>query len=86
MIAERAGLTRQAITMIVDELEEAGVVERLPDLDDGRAKRIVYTAAGRRAFGESRDRIAAISDRWREQVGERPWRELQATLRELTGR
>ena len=41
VIAERAGLTRQAITMIVDELEEAGVVRREPDPEDGRAKRIV---------------------------------------------
>ena len=36
VIAERSGLTRQAITMIVDELEEAGVV---------RASRTPRTAA-----------------------------------------
>ena len=63
VIAERSGLTRQAITMIVDELEEAGVLAREPDPADGRAKRIVYTPAGIRAFDEGRKVIAAIERR-----------------------
>jgi DNA-binding MarR family transcriptional regulator len=86
VIAQRAGLTRQAITMIVDELEEAGVVRREPDPDDGRAKRIVYTEAGLRAFDESRERIAEIERRWRNELGARRWNELRAALAELTGR
>ncbi|HEU4656642.1 MAG TPA: MarR family winged helix-turn-helix transcriptional regulator [Capillimicrobium sp.] len=86
VIAEQAGLTRQAITQIVDELEAAGVVTRIPDPDDGRAKRIVYTERGREAFAASRQRIAAISDRWRAEVGDEAWEALTAALRELTGR
>ena len=83
VIAERAGLTRQAITQIVDELEEAGVVRREPDPEDGRAKRVVYTAAGRRGFDASRDRIAAITERWRAELGEERWAEFERALREL---
>ncbi len=86
VIAERAGLTRQAITLIVDELEEAGVVTREPDPDDGRAKRIVYTEAGLRAFGESRQRIAEIAERWRAEVGPERYGVFEAVLRELTRR
>jgi DNA-binding MarR family transcriptional regulator len=86
VIAQRAGLTRQAITMIVDELEDAGVVRRQPDPDDGRAKRIVYTEAGLRAFDESRERIAEIERRWRGELGARQWNELRAALGELTDR
>src|SRR4029079_6428621 len=55
VIAERSGLTRQAITMIVDELEAAGVVRRAPDPEDGRAKRIGYTEAALRGEPEPED-------------------------------
>ena len=86
VIAERAGLTRQAITQIVDELEAAGVVRRAPDPSDGRAKRVVYTEAGRAGFGESRARIAAIEADWRAQLGDERWAAFRAALLELTGR
>jgi DNA-binding MarR family transcriptional regulator len=84
VIAERAGLTRQAITQIVDELVAAGVVTREPDPQDGRAKRIVYTDAGRAQFDASRARIAAIEDGWRAQLGDERWADLRAGLIELT--
>jgi MarR family transcriptional regulator, temperature-dependent positive regulator of motility len=84
VIADRSGLTRQAITQIVDELEAAGVVTREPDPEDGRAKRIVYTPAARRAFGESRARIQAIEDDWRAQLGDRRYAALTRALRDLT--
>jgi DNA-binding MarR family transcriptional regulator len=83
VLAERAGLTRQAITQIVDELEAAGVVERVPDPDDGRAKQVVYTAVGRRAFRDSRRRIAAIEARWRDELGDDGYAALRAGLSAL---
>jgi DNA-binding MarR family transcriptional regulator len=84
VIAQRSGLTRQAITQIVDELVAAGVVTREPDPQDGRAKRIVYTAMGRAGFDESRARIATIEDRWRGQLGDERWAALRRALVELT--
>jgi DNA-binding MarR family transcriptional regulator len=84
-IAERAGLSRQAITQIVDELEAAGVVERTPDPDDARAKRVVYTEEGATAFASRPDRMAAIAERWRTELGAERWAGLEAALRELTG-
>jgi DNA-binding MarR family transcriptional regulator len=86
VIAERAGLTRQAITQIVDELEEAGVVTREPDPDDGRAKRVVYTPDGRQAFGESRARVAAITKRWRTELGAERYAQLEQALSDLARR
>jgi DNA-binding MarR family transcriptional regulator len=84
VIAERSGLTRQAITQIVDELEAAGVVTREPDPQDGRAKRVVYTALGRQGFAESRARIAAIEERWEAQLGRERWANLRRALVDLT--
>jgi DNA-binding MarR family transcriptional regulator len=85
VIAERSGLTRQAITMIVDELEEAGVLAREPDPEDGRAKRIVYTPEAVVAFDESRKLIAEIERRWKRELGADRWRELKEALGKLAG-
>lgn len=49
-IAERLGVTKQAIGPLVDDLERAGVVERVDDPGDRRAKLIRWTRRGRRAL------------------------------------
>ena len=46
VLAERAGLTKQAIGQTVQELEGRGYVERTPDPADARAKIVRYTARG----------------------------------------
>jgi DNA-binding MarR family transcriptional regulator len=85
VIAERSGLTRQAITQIVDELEEAGVLAREPDPEDGRAKRIVYTPEAMVAFDEGQRLIAAIERRWKRELGAERFDALAAGLRDLRG-
>lgn len=47
-LAERAGMTKQALTPIVAELADLGLIGRRPDPLDGRAKIIVFTARGLR--------------------------------------
>ncbi len=46
----RAVLSRTRVSRIVTELEGAGLVERRPDPDDGRATLAVITPAGRTAL------------------------------------
>jgi len=48
-LAKGAGMTPQAIGEFVDQLEALGYVERRPDPEDRRAKRIYRTARARRA-------------------------------------
>ena len=84
-IAERSGLTRQAITQIVDELEEVGVVLREPDPEDGRAKRIVYSPEAMVAFDEGQRLIVEIERRWKRELGAERWSLLKTALSELTG-
>src|SRR5215471_3209929 len=36
-LAHRLGVSKQAVSELIDDLEAAGVVERLPDPDDARA-------------------------------------------------
>ena len=48
-LATRAGITPQSMGQFVDELEDLGYVERRPDPDDRRAKRIHLTRKGKRS-------------------------------------
>lgn len=48
-LASHLGIDRTVMTYVIDELEEAGLVERRPNPDDRRQRRIVATAAGREA-------------------------------------
>lgn len=65
-LAERIVRTTGAVTKLVDRLEGAGLVERLPDENDGRAVHVQLTAAGNRlanaasrAYTAGRERVLA---------------------------
>lgn len=45
-LAEQLGVTKQAASQTVSELEALGLLERVPDPDDGRAKLVTLTDAG----------------------------------------
>lgn len=66
-LAEGAGMAPQSIGELVDQLEDIGMVERRPDPDDRRVKRVYVTKkakkAQRAAFGAvmaSDERVAAL--------------------------
>src|SRR3712207_9460979 len=84
-LADRAGLTRQAITQAVDDLERLGYLTRVSDPEDGRAKIVAYTDAGRAAFDASRAIIAELESAYAERVGRRRYATLRAALGDLAG-
>jgi DNA-binding MarR family transcriptional regulator len=49
-IARAAGVSKQAAGALLADLERAGVVERVPDPADGRARLVRISAAGREAM------------------------------------
>lgn len=49
-LAQALGISKQAVGQLVDELSEMGMLERRPDPEDGRAKRICYTSLGRQGL------------------------------------
>ncbi len=45
-LAQRLGISKQAVGQLVDELVRMKVLERRPDPDDGRAVRVAFTDKG----------------------------------------
>ncbi len=68
-LAERAGMTKQAVGESVSDLERLGYAERAPDPSDGRAKIIHLTERGRDAQRAGFEIIADIERGWAEQFG-----------------
>lgn len=59
-IAMRLGIDRTVMTYLVDDLEQAGLVERRPDPADRRARQVGLTAKGSKAFAAASERIAEV--------------------------
>ena len=68
-VAERAGVTKQAIGPIVRELETMGYVRTETDPKDGRAKLVSLTAAGRRVIDDAQPLIDQIEAAIRDHLG-----------------
>ena len=58
-LARNMGFDASHITSIVDKLEDRRLVERRPDVNDRRVKRIVLTAAGQKARDQIEDQLLA---------------------------
>jgi DNA-binding MarR family transcriptional regulator len=69
-LAERSGLTKQAVGEAVAELERKGYLERVPDPEDGRAKIIKLTERGQQAAATGRRLFKEIEDEWAARYGE----------------
>lgn len=84
-LADMLGVTRQAVAQVVDMLERAGYVERLPDPGDGRAKLICLTGRGRHALRVMRATAVAVEADWEAVLGAERLVGLRETLTLLLG-
>src|SRR5688572_12847907 len=62
-LARRARMTKQAMMLLVDDLESRGYVRRVPDQEDARAKVVRLTARGRNFAAEASRSVAAVEQR-----------------------
>jgi DNA-binding MarR family transcriptional regulator len=78
-LAERLQADPPYVTLMVDDLEERGLLQRMPHPKDGRAKLVELTAAGRAAAA----RADAILDEPPAALRDVPAKDLAALLRVL---
>lgn len=69
-LANKLGIDRTVMTYLLDDLEQAGLIERRPDPADRRARRIVATDAGRATMCEVQGKLAHVETRILSALGE----------------
>ncbi len=82
-LAAAAGMTKQSVGEIVDDLAQRGYVERFPDPADRRAKLIRLTPKGKEAQATGFGLLAEIERRWAERLGAERMAEMRALLEEI---
>ena len=82
-LAARAGITPQSMGQFVDELEALGYVEKRPDPNDRRAKRIYLASKGRRSTKIEWEVISEVEEALAALLGKRRLAQLRRTLREV---
>jgi DNA-binding MarR family transcriptional regulator len=80
-LAARVGVTKQAIGQLVDDLVALGMVERIGDPEDGRAKRIRFSRRGYAALMHGLGVLREIEEALGAALGRRRMRELHETLK-----
>src|SRR4051794_40768370 len=83
VLAERAQVAKQTATALVDKLERAGYVERVPDPTDGRARLVRLTARAEAAIPHARAEEDRIEEEWRAHLGAKRMQQLRDALTEL---
>ena len=79
-LADRAGMSRQAITYLISELESKGYLERYPDPSDRRASLVQLTARGEDAVAAIRESVRRLEAEWAAELGGRRFAEFRETL------
>jgi DNA-binding MarR family transcriptional regulator len=82
-VAAVLGVSKQAVNYLLRELERLGYLEREPDPDDLRSKRIVLTDRGAAAIAVIREAVAEMEAAWATQLGAREFAQLRDLLADL---
>jgi DNA-binding MarR family transcriptional regulator len=82
-LAAQLRISKQALNYLLGELERLGYLERRPDPEDLRSKRIVLTPRGTSAILVIRDAVAEMETVWSKRLGPKRFAQLRRLLVEL---
>ena len=82
-LAIRLRISKQALNYLLGELERLDYLERRPDPDDLRSKRIALTPRGISAVGVIREAVSEMETTWAQQLGPKRFAQLRNLLRDL---
>ena len=79
-LATRLRISKQALNYLLGELERLGYLQRRPDPDDLRSKRITLTRRGTAAVHAIREAVGEVESAWAKQLGEKRFAQLRSLL------
>lgn len=82
-LATQTRMTKQALNYLLGQLERSGYLERRPDTDDQRSKRITLTERGTAIVPVIRDAVAEIEHEWKTALGPERFTQLRDGLHDL---
>jgi DNA-binding MarR family transcriptional regulator len=82
-LAEQAQITKQSAGFLVDQLQRAGYVERVPDPTDARARLVRVAERGATAIPLAAGIVAGVEAEWTAHLGRQRTRQLRRILTEL---
>ena len=79
-LAERAGVSKQAMNQLLRSLEGYGYIERSDAQDEGRARSVNFTARGRAAYAKVHEVLRDIERAWSAELGPADFARLKELL------
>jgi len=79
-LAKKLGVTKQAVSQLVAELEYWGVVEQVDDPKDGRAKLVRFTPKGEQGLLQGMAVLRELEQELGDKIGKRRMQELHTAL------
>jgi DNA-binding MarR family transcriptional regulator len=79
-LAERAGMSKQAMNQLLMSLEASGYIMRSAARDDGRTRVVRLTRRGRAAYSRISDILRDVEREWIAELGPKSFGDLKALL------
>ena len=80
VLAERAGMSKQAMNQLLRSLETLGYIVRSNGPEEGRARIIHFTKRGRAAYAKVHDILRGIEREWSTELGPKRFAQLKELL------
>jgi len=84
-LAAALRISKQALNYLLGELERLGYLERRPDPDDLRSKRVALTPRGTSAIRVIRKAVGEVETAWARELGPERFTQLRDLLLDLNG-
>lgn len=82
-LAAQARVTKQSAAALVEQLEEAGYLERVPDPTDGRARLVRLTSRAHPVIAAAGAEVERVMAEWSDHVGATRLKQMHEVLLEL---
>src|SRR3954470_1000692 len=80
VLAERAGMSKQAMNQLLKSLEALGYLTRADAPDEGRARLVRLTRRGRAVYAKMVDILQGVEREWSTELGAKRFTELKELL------